>query len=178
MSATLLARLRHWWNMPPRAARSIPATSLCLESLETRMVPSNLPAGLAPPSANQVFLATIYQGELKRPIESEGLSYWNSQLTQNNSRGQVVGAILNSTEYESREIKTDFNSLLGRDPDPSGLQAFLQALQQGATPQAVKATILGSEEFFSRVGGNSESFLNALYEEELGRAVDPSGRAS
>jgi hypothetical protein len=40
----------------------------------------------------------------------------------------------------------------------------------------VQASILGSDEFFSRVGGDASSFLNALYGAELGRAADSGGQ--
>src|SRR6266852_3194600 len=133
MSATLCARLRHWWNKSSRAGKPIHRASLNLETLEMRTVPSNMPAGFAPAPDNQVFLATVYQGELQRPIESVGLTFWSNQLNQN----------------VSREISIDFNSLLGRDPDPSGLLYFTQALQSGATPQDVQARIMGSDEFFA-----------------------------
>jgi hypothetical protein len=92
-------------------------------------------------------------------------------------RSCVVGAILNSGEYFGLEITADYNALLGRDPDPTGMLDYLRTLQGGATPQEVRASLLGSDEFFSRVGGDSQSFLNALYGEELGRAVDPAGLA-
>jgi hypothetical protein len=198
MSATLCARLRRWWNKSSRAGKPIHRASLNLETLEMRRVPSNMPAGFAPAPDNQVFLATVYQGELQRPIESVGLTFWSNQLNQNVSRAQVVGAILNSNEYFSREISIDFNSLLGRDPDPSGLLYFTQALQSGATPQDVQARIMGSDEFFARVSPDTtgflqgfgaalqagsvarivftaDRFLNAVYGEVLNRPVDAIG---
>jgi hypothetical protein len=176
MSGTLVARLRHWWNKPNQVNQRRRGVLLDLETLETRTVPSNLPAGLAPPPDNQVFLATVYQGELRRPIDDAGLLFWENQLNQNLGRAQVVGAILNSNEYFSRLVSTDFSALLGRAPDAAGLAYWVSEMDQGATPQAVKANILGSDEFFARFGGESQSFLNALYAEELGRAVDSVGQ--
>jgi hypothetical protein len=151
MSAPLLARLRRWWNKSNRASTSIHGVSLRLEMLEQRTVPSNLPAGFAPPPANQVFLATVYQGELQRPIETAGLSYWDHQLKQNVGRNQVVGAILNSNEYFRRAIGTDYNSLLGRTPDADGLAYWAGQLQQGKSESTVLAGLLGSNEFFSHM---------------------------
>jgi len=201
MSAALTERLRRWWNKSSRARRSISRVSLGLETLETRTVPSNMPGGVALPFDNQVFLATVYQGELQRPIDSVGLSSWGNQLNQNVSRAQVVGAILNSNEYFAREISTDFNALLGRNPDSGGLLNFMQALQNGATPQEVEARIMGSDEFFARVSGDLTSFLqeyggaalqpgsiagmeltayrflNSVYGEVLHRPVDANGLA-
>jgi hypothetical protein len=201
MSATLSVRPRRWWNKSSRASKSPSRVSLGLETLETRAVPSNVPPGSALPSDNQIFLATVYQGELHRPIDSAGLASWENQLDQNVSRAEVVGAILNSNEYLSREISTDYNLLLGREPDPSGSLHFMQALQNGATPQEVQARIMGSDEFFARVSGDLTSFLqeyggavlqagsvarseltayrflNAVYGEVLNRSVDVTGLA-
>ncbi|HEV3084166.1 MAG TPA: DUF4214 domain-containing protein [Gemmataceae bacterium] len=200
MFAALSARLRRWWTESSRASKSGHRVSLGLETLETRTVPSNMPAISALPPDNQVFLATVYQGELQRPIDSVGLSSWGNQLNQNVGRAQVVGAILNSNEYLSREISTDFDALLSRDPDPTGLLHFMQALQNGATPQEVQARIMGSDEFFARVSGDLTSFLqaygataqvgsvarseltayrflNAVYGEVLNRPVDANGLA-
>jgi hypothetical protein len=198
MSAALSARLRRWWNTSSPASKSPQRVSLGLETLETRTVPSSVP-GLPPD--NQIFLATVYQGELQRPIDSSGLASWGNQLDQNVSRAEVVGAILTSNEYLSRELSTDYHLLLGRDPDPSGLLHFMQALENGATPQEVQASIMGSDEFFARVSGDLTSFLqqyggaalqpgsvarseltayrllNAVYGEVLNRPVDATGLA-
>jgi hypothetical protein len=194
---SLRASGQRWWNRPGRA-KPIP---LALEALETRTVPSNLPAGAALAADNQVFLATVYQGELQRPIDGFGLAAWGNELNQNVSRAQVVGAIPNSTEYLSREVATDYRSLLGRNPDPSGLQYFTRVLENGATPQEVQARIMGSDEFFARVSGDLTNFLeeyggpalqagsvaqteltayrflNAVYGEVLNRPVDATGLA-
>jgi hypothetical protein len=174
MSATLVARLRRWFRNSGRENSFRRGVSLNLEALETRLVPSNAPV---PPPASDVFLATVYQGELQRPIDAAGLAYWDAQLSQGVSRAQVAGAILNSEEFFRRIVSTDYNALLGRDADAGGLQLFVQALLNGATPQNVKATILASDEFFTRVGGNSATFVNAVYGEELGRPVDTAGLA-
>ena len=198
MFGTRSARLRYWWNKSNRASKSPRRVTLGLETLETRTVPSNVPPL---PSDNQIFLATLYQGELQRPIDSGGLASWGNQLDQNVSRAAVVGAILNSNEYLSREISTDYHLLLGRDPDPSGLLHFTQARENGATPQEVQASIMGSDEFFARVSGDLTSFLqeyggaglqpgsvarseltayrflNAVYGEVLNRPVDATGLA-
>ena len=102
----------------------------------------------------------------------------------------------------SREISTDYHSLLGRDPDLGGLLHFMQARQSGVTPQQVQAGIMGSDEFFARVSGDLTSFLqayggaslpvgsvarreltayrflNAVYGEVLNRPVDATGLAA
>jgi hypothetical protein len=170
MPAALNVRLHRWWNKDnhsPKAARAVP---LGLEQLEDRALPSA--------ALNQTFLATLYQGELKRNIEPTALTFWNNQLSQTGSRAQVAGAILHSNEFFNREVATDFTSLLGRNADAGGLQTFVQDLQNGATPQQIQALIMGSDEFFARVGGDPASFVNAVYGEVLNRPVDATGVAA
>jgi hypothetical protein len=176
MSAPFASPLRRWWLHATKPSRSIRNVSLNLETLEKRTVPTVVHwANLPQPAPNDVFLATLYQGELQRPIDPAGLGYWRSVVGEPNGRTQAAQGIFSSNEYFNREIWTDYSALLGRDPDPQGWLTFMHAFQDGATPQAVKASILGSDEFFNRVGGDADSFLNALYGEELGRAVDAAG---
>ena len=151
------------------------SSALRLERLEVRTVPSTVDGlhRLQPP-ANDVFVATLYQGELQRPVDQSSLTFWNNQT---GNRTQVAAAILNSNAAFSRAIATDFRTFLGRDPDAVGMKFYLQALQGGATPQQLKASIMGSDEFFARVGGSGTAFLNALYSSELGRSVDGQGQS-
>src|SRR5262249_55861651 len=146
MPARFAVRLHRWWNESKRFDKVTHAVPLRVEELENRSLPSVAP--------NQAFLATLYQGELGRNIEADALTYWNNALSQTASRTQVAGAILNSDEYFGREVTLDYHSLLGRDPDPLGLQSFVQVLRTGATPQQVQTQIMGSNEFFARVGSD------------------------
>jgi hypothetical protein len=177
MTATLFSHLSRWWNKPRPSAQPDRTVSLGLETLERRALPSASPLANLQPPLNDTYLATVYQGELKRDIDAGGLVYWRDQLAQGSSRTQVTQGILSSNEYFSDDIASDYNTLLGRSPDPVGGQFFLQALQHGATPQEVEASIMGSEEFFARIGGDPVSFLNAVYGRVLNRAVDGQGFA-
>ncbi len=167
MSASMMVCLRRWLNRSNDSEKAIRRLPLGVEQLEDRSLPAV--------TLNQAFLATLYQGELGRDIESSGLSYWNNQLVQTGSRVQVAGAILDSNEFLAREVTTDYQSLLGRAPDPSGLQTFVGALQTGTTPQQVQALLMGSDEFFAHVGGDPNHFLNAVYGAVLSRTVDAAG---
>ena len=126
-------------------------------------------------SLNATFLATVYQGELGRDLDATGVSYWGTLLSQTGDRTQVAAGILSSTEYLNKEVWTDYGTLLGRAPDASGWFTFVHALRDGATPQDVQATILGSNEFYARVGGNTLDYLDALYHDVLNRPVDDDG---
>src|SRR5262245_8235559 len=66
-------------------------------------------------------------------------------------------------------VRAWYRQYLGRDPDPSGLQSWVAALLQGNQPEAVLATILGSEEYLLRSGGTPEGFVQNLFKDLTGR---------
>jgi hypothetical protein len=93
-------------------------------------------------------------------------------------RAQIVLDIENSLEYRTDEIDIAYQQLLHRAPDPSGLQTGLSMLANFGL-QAEWAFIAGSPEFLaSRGGGTISGWLNAIYADALGRAVDASGTSS
>jgi hypothetical protein len=50
-------------------------------------------------------------------------------------------------------------------------------LGTGGTNEQLQSAITGSPEYFQKSGATNDGFLNALYEDTLGRAIDPSGEA-
>jgi hypothetical protein len=69
----------------------------------------------------------------------------------------------------SPPVDSWYHRFLGRSVDPSGLQTWTQALAQGQTPQAVLATILGSQEYYDRAGGTVQGFIQQMYVHLLNR---------
>jgi hypothetical protein len=83
-----------------------------------------------------------------------------------------------SPEYEALQVQNTYNQLLHRSADATGLGVFVAEMAAGATVEQVAATIEGSNEYFqTRAGGTNTGFLSALYQDQLGRAVDPMGQA-
>jgi hypothetical protein len=68
-----------------------------------------------------------------------------------------------------------YRAYLGRTSlnDPSSV-GWVNLLRRGSSPQSVIAGILGSDEYFNRVGGTMPAFLQALSHEALGRPLSPS----
>src|SRR5262249_28682438 len=62
-----------------------------------------------------------------------------------------------------------------RDP---GVIHWVQFLAQVGTEEQLRAFFLGSQEFFQRVGGTNEAYLQHLYWITLGREIDAGGAAS
>jgi hypothetical protein len=67
---------------------------------------------------------------------------------------------------------------LGRAADLTGLIGAVQFLGAGGTNEQLLSAITGSQEYFQKTGATNDGFLNALYEDALGRAIDPSGEAA
>jgi hypothetical protein len=68
---------------------------------------------------------------------------------------------------------------LHRSADPSGLSNWSGMLAAGVSLEQVEADIAGSGEYFqTRAGGTNNGFLNAFYQDALGRTPDQSGLSS
>jgi hypothetical protein len=56
------------------------------------------------------------------------------------------------------------------DPGSAG---WINLLRRGSPPASVLAGILGSPEYFNRVGGTMPAFISAIYRDVVGRPVTP-----
>jgi N-acetylneuraminic acid mutarotase len=131
-----------------------------------------------PDPRNPAFVAQVYLDLLHRPADPGGFTAFVTLLNQGViRRTQLVLAIESSVEYRTNQINTIYESLLGRSADAGGLNALLGFLAAGGTYEQIEGFVAGSDEFFARSGGTNDGFLNALYEDALGRAPDAGGRA-
>ncbi len=164
--------LRSWLSRLHRRPR--PATAPrqhrpALEPLETREVPATL---------TETYLAATYQGFLGRALDLQGLSFWTGRLDAGATRAQVAAAILDSPEAHGRQLQILYRTYLGRLIDPAGLNFFGDAMEDGgATYEQVKASVLGSLEFFTLSGTNNRDWLTAVYGSQLGRPLDQAGES-
>lgn len=128
---------------------------------------------------NESYVTRLYLDLLGRAPDAGGLAYWLGQLQAGASRTQVALGFEASPEYQTREIQQLYQELLGRPADQQGLSTFLSAMQQGASIRQVEAVILASNEYYqTQGGGTNQGFLQALYEDVLGRPIDPQGDAT
>jgi hypothetical protein len=66
-----------------------------------------------------------------------------------------------------RLVRNWYRQYLGRDLDQGG-SGWVSLLENGASPDVVLASILGSDEYWQRAGGTPDGFVRALYM-DLGR---------
>jgi uncharacterized delta-60 repeat protein len=125
---------------------------------------------------NLEFLQKAYVDVLGRKIDASGQAFFLGLLAGGTSRQQVVLDIEASQEYRTDVIQKLYQQYLHRAVDPAGLGLFLGELNRGATDEQIAATLIGSGEYFqNRAGGTNAGFLNAIYADILGRAIDQSG---
>ncbi|MCE9532203.1 MAG: hypothetical protein K8T89_13950 [Planctomycetes bacterium] len=71
-------------------------------------------------------------------------------------------------EYNQR-LATDWVRIyLGRKPTEKELALMMQRLRTGASPAAVQASILSSDEYYKKYG-NTQAFINGVFQDVLGR---------
>jgi hypothetical protein len=146
---------------------------------------------------DQSELAGLYEQYLGRAPDESGIATWSGQ-----DYNTVLAGITGSQEYANRsgggdggggfggggfggggggqDINQIYQQYLGRDVDPSGAATFA-----GMAPQDIINAIQGSPEYanYTAGGGNlpgnaGGTNLNALYQQYLGRDVDPAGAAT
>jgi uncharacterized delta-60 repeat protein len=79
------------------------------------------------------------------------------------------GQMVNTTDL--------FQTLLLRSPSASDLAFYQTFLAQGVSIQQLKGIILSSDEFFNLVGGTNTAWLDAVYQDVLGRQAGASDQS-
>ena len=129
-------------------------------------------------SETERYVSHVYRDLLRREPEPAGMQYWTATLNRGTPRTAVAHALAISTEHRERFVDGLFRRYLGRDADRAGRDSFVADLARGATMNQIRASILGSQEYFVRRGGGTvDGFISALYQQVLDRQPDAQGRA-
>ena len=127
---------------------------------------------------NQLFINQLYHDLLGREVDAGGLTYWDAQLAAGLPRSVMALELEQSLEYAQRTVASLYNRYLHRAGDAGGVNYFAQLMLQGVTVEQIAAVLIGSDEFFTvQGGGTNNGFLNALYQDALGRPIDSGGLA-
>src|SRR5262249_11585719 len=128
----------------------------------------------APPlTPNQRFLTHLYGDLLGRSPDAAGLAYWDSQLSAGRTRFQVILGFEHSPEYRAHLVEQLYSKLFHRQADLSGLNSWTTFLAHGGSAAQLESSLLGSAEYFALHGSTNAGFLQGLYHDVLGRALDP-----
>lgn len=76
---------------------------------------------------------------------------------------------LGGGNYHERLVRGWYQLYLHRAPDPGGLAQWVGELRRGTDPEAVQATLLGSDEYYKTHGGTSQLWVSNMFKDLLGR---------
>jgi hypothetical protein len=125
---------------------------------------------------NVNWLTSLYQHPkiLNRAPDQAGLDFnLNGLLNGYAVQRQAENtALITSTEYRNSLVTAWYTKYLQRTADAGGLAGALASLAAGATDEQVIADLVGSTEYFQLHGSDNTSFLYAVFNDILGRAID------
>jgi hypothetical protein len=124
---------------------------------------------------NQRYVAQMFLDTLNRPVDPGGLLYWSSQLDHGMSRSQLTNLLTHSDEYFGIIIQAAYQQYLGRGADAGGLAYWTAQMRAGLTDERLEAAFIGSPEFYQHSGGTDRAWVDAMYENLLGRLPDQGG---
>ena len=183
-------RTRRWFDRPRRprspqrrSRRRDVVVSGAVVLLTTIITALGLPppaAGVDGPvnSANARYIAALYEDLLGREVDTAGLDYQLTTITAggDQARKALAYALLFSEEGSRNEVRRAYDDLLQRAPDPAG-EDYWTAHLQGHGVIDLRVLLLASDEYHARAGATTDSWLDALYGDLLGRSIDPAGAA-
>jgi hypothetical protein len=122
------------------------------------------------------YIQEIYHDLFARQAEMQGLDYWVAELTQGVSRQQVAYQMVQIASFEEFQHDTVadlYEQYLGRAPDAAGLAYWSAYLYDGGTIEGMSQALVTSPEYWqTRAGRTADGFMNALFHDALGRAID------
>lgn len=99
------------------------------------------------------FITSLFEDALKRAPTAADLAYYSNELANGFSRVEIATGVLNSYEFEVRQINGLYERYLGREADAYGLQTFVSNINEGYGTTTNTETILDSNEFYNRAVG-------------------------
>ncbi len=130
-------------------------------------------------STDAGFVNALYLKLLNRFGDAAGTAFHLGTLAQAEtlSRAQVLGLLTNSGEYRTNLVGSYYSRYLGRSLTPPELDTRLQQLQAGLPAEVIQADIIGSGEYSQQKGIDDAAWLNAAFNDLLGRPADASAQA-
>lgn len=121
-----------------------------------------------------------YREVLARNVDPEGLRLYRERILRDGwTEGHIIADLQRS--HEARNVSADaaitriYREVLGRDPDPSGLNTYRQRWREGWTQGQIRDDLRRSAE---NRNGRAREIITRAYRELLGREPDPGGYAS
>jgi hypothetical protein len=179
------ARLRHlWperfsWEQTHKRARS--RHHLNVEHLEKREV---LDTGLGQiagltSTASQLFATGLYYDLLHRVPQPSEVAPWAYAADHGISHTQIAKQLATGDEYNGQLLQTYYHQFLGRDPSAGEISYWtpLMGSAGSMSEENVKSTLVASNEYYKNHGASTNSWLQGVYQDVLGRPADGGGLA-
>src|SRR5690606_8545983 len=109
--------------------------------------------------------------------DASGSAHWAGQLCSGMPRGEFALALARTPEWVNTVIAGQYQQILGRSPDGPGLAYWSQHVRGGMRIAALASNLYASAEFYAAAGNTDAGWVNAMYQNILGRAPDPTGHA-
>ena len=134
--------------------------------------------GPPPGTGNQGYVAAAFLDILGRPVDSGASAQWTNLLNHGLPRSVFANALTHSDEYYHQIIEGAYQQYLGRAADVQGLNVWTAALRGGLSDEQLEADFIGSPEFYAHAGGSDRAWVDAMYQDLLGRQADAAGESS
>ncbi len=139
------------------------SVSLQVEALERRDVLSTT-----------AFVTGLYTTLLHRTPQPAEVAGWVGALDAGIvSAPQVALTFTSGPEYLTNLVKSDYQAILGRAAAPQEAASWVAALQNGLSEQQFVSYVVGSNEYFQKVGSTNGNWINGVYQVILGRSAGP-----
>jgi uncharacterized repeat protein (TIGR01451 family) len=133
---------------------------------------SHLAGSPAAHAQHRRFVSRAFRALLGRQADPAELAQWSALLDRGTPRAPVVLAIEDLPEYRADQVDAAYARFLHHTPDQAAEGALVAFLSGGGTVEQLQALLAGSPEYFQDHGGTDAGFLEALYSDGMGRAID------
>lgn len=143
--------------------------------------PTTAPPPTVPtPSAQDIrYVDGVHRRFMGRAATAGEKHLWGTYLRDRGSRSGFVNHVVGSDEYARHLVDDAYRWILRRPADAGGLQAWTGVVERTARDDAMVSGLAGSVEYFEKRGKRDHLiFLEALYQDLLGRGIDTSGVAT
>jgi hypothetical protein len=131
-------------------------------------------------TGNAAYVQALYLCILERPgnVGNAGdAAAWVTMLDNGGSRSVVAESILRSAEGLGLQVASLYRTVLGREVEDAGRQAWVGYLQRGGTAEQLTSLLVASAEYRNRSAGSDVVFVHSLYARFFNRAPDGAGLA-
>jgi subtilisin family serine protease len=127
-------------------------------------------------NSDVTFIEHLYTDVLGRTGSAGEINSWVAAMNAGYSRAQIANGFWQSPEHRAGEVDAYYSQYLHRSADAGGEASWVQQFLSGWSETDVIRAFVTSTEYLGLHSGYP-SYVDALYQDLLGRAADPTGEA-